>query len=134
MPLPVIRALALIKRVTAEKLPSPRCAARYSAISITTAASHGHLELNAYKPVIGFALVQLADAASWSVASPATRLTRHGLPIPAETSLIAGDRLWRAVDSAGANGTCGLKTVRPGDVRAEEFDHLVQPDAPTHPS
>jgi hypothetical protein len=95
MPLPVIRALALIKRVAAEKLPSPRCAARYSAISITTAASHGHLELNAYKPVVGFALVQLADAASWSVASPATRLTRHGLPIPAETSLIAGDRLWR---------------------------------------
>jgi fumarate hydratase, class II len=48
---------------------------------------------------------------------------------------IGYDKAAAIAKAAHANGTTlRLEAVRLGYVTAEEFDHLVQPDAMTHPS
>jgi fumarate hydratase, class II len=117
---------------------------------ITTAASQGHLELNAYKPVIAFALLQsirlLADAASSfaehcvaGIAPDTARIAdlvgKSLMLVTALVPRIGYDKAAAIAKAAHANGTTlRLEAVRLGYVTAEEFDHLVQPAAMTHPS
>jgi fumarate hydratase, class II len=117
---------------------------------ITTAASQGHLELNAYKPVIAFALLQsiglLADAASSfaehcvtglapDTARIADLVEKSLMLVTALVPKIGYDKAAAIAKAAHANGTTlRLEAVRLGYVTAEEFDHVVQPDAMTHPS
>jgi fumarate hydratase, class II len=117
---------------------------------ITTAASQGHLELNTYKPVIAYALLQsislLADAASSFAdhciagirpdAARIAKLVEKSLMLV--TALAPGigyDKAATIAKAAHANGTTlRQEAVRLGYVTAEEFDRLVQPEAMTHPS
>jgi fumarate hydratase class II len=117
---------------------------------ITTAASQGHLELNAYKPVIAFALLQsiglLADAASSfaehcvaGIAPDTARIAdlveKSLMLVTALVPRIGYDKAAAIAKAAHSNGTTlRLEAVRLGYVTAEEFDHLVQPGAMTHPS
>src|ERR1700686_4407744 len=117
--------------------------------TITVAASQGHFELNVYKPVLAYALLQsvklLADAARSFTDHCVTGIKANEkriaellemslMLVTALTPKIGYDNAAKVAKSAHARGTT-LKeeAVRLGFVSADEFDRLVQPDKMTHP-
>jgi fumarate hydratase class II len=113
-------------------------------VTIATAASQGHLELNVYKPVIAFALVQsvglLADAAvsftehcvSGIRANEARiheLMERSLMLVTALAPHIGYQRAAEIAKTAHAEGaTLREVAIRLGYVSAAEFDRLVRPE------
>ena len=112
--------------------------------TITVAASQGHFELNVFKPVIAFAMLQsirlLADAARSfadrcivGIRADEARIgelmRRSLMLVTALTPKIGYDKAAEIAKAAHANGTT-LKeeAVRLGYVTSEEFDELVRPE------
>jgi fumarate hydratase class II len=117
---------------------------------ITMAASQGHLELNAFKPVIAHALLQsiglLAGAASSftdhcvtgiqpNVARIGELVEKSLMLVTALAPAIGYDKAAAIAKAAHANGTTlRQEAIRLGYVTAEEFDRLVRPEAMASPS
>jgi fumarate hydratase class II len=113
-------------------------------VTIATAASQGHLELNVYKPVIAFALLQsvglLADAAvsftehcvSGIRANEARiheLMERSLMLVTALAPHIGYQRAAEIAKTAHAEGaTLREVAIRLGYVSAAEFDRLVRPE------
>ena len=117
--------------------------------TITIAASQGHFELNVYKPVIAFAMLQsirlLADAAV-SFADNCVKGIRADeqrirelmlnslMLVTALTPKIGYERAAAIAKAAHANGTTlREEAVRLGYISAAEFDRLVRPEKMTRP-
>jgi len=133
----------------AEALTMVCCQVFGNHTTVTVAASQGHLELNVFKPVLAYDMLQsirlLADAAR-SFTDHAVvgiradeerigELTRRSLMlVTALTPKIGYDNAAKIAKAAHANGTT-LKeeAVRLGYVSAEEFDRLVRPERMTRP-
>jgi fumarate hydratase, class II len=117
--------------------------------TISVAASQGHFELNVFKPVIAYAMLQsirlLADAANsftdHCVAGiranePRIReLTENSLMlVTALAPRIGYDKAAQIAKAAHNNGTTlREEAVRLGYVSGAEFDHLVRPEKMTRP-
>ena len=117
--------------------------------TVTMAASQGHLELNVFKPVLAYSMLQsirlLADAARSftdncviGIRADEARIgelmRRSLMLVTALTPKIGYDQAAKIAKAAHANGTT-LKeeAVRMGVVSAEEFDRLVRPERMTRP-
>ena len=117
--------------------------------TITVAASQGHLELNVFKPVLAYAMLQsirlLADASRsftdnlvLGIRADEARIgelmRRSLMLVTALTPKIGYDKAAKIAKAAHANGTT-LKeeAVRLGFVSAEDFDRLVRPERMTRP-
>jgi len=117
--------------------------------TVTIAGSQGHFELNVYKPVLAFAMMQsielLADTARsftrhcvTGIRADETRIRdlmeRSLMLVTALAPTIGYDNAAKVAKSAHARGTT-LKeeAVRLGFVTPEEFDRLVQPEKMTRP-
>jgi fumarate hydratase class II len=117
--------------------------------TVTVAASQGHLELNVFKPVLAYNVMQsirlLADAARSftdhcviGIRADEARIgelmQRSLMLVTALTPKIGYDNAAKIAKAAHANGTT-LKeeAVRLGFVSAEEFDRLVRPERMTRP-
>jgi len=113
--------------------------------TVAFAGTQGHFELNVYKPVIAYAVLQsirlLADGARSfadrmvaGISADRTRireLTERSLMlVTALAPKIGYDNAAKIAKTAHANGTT-LKeeAVRLGHVSAEEFDAIVRPEA-----
>ena len=117
--------------------------------TIAVAASQGHFELNVYKPVIAYAMLQsirlLADAAisftDHCVAGiranePRIReLMQHSLMlVTALAPEIGYDKAAKIAKAAHANGTTlREEAIRLGFVSGKDFDRLVRPERMTRP-
>jgi len=117
--------------------------------TITVAASQGHFELNVYKPVIAFAMLQsirlLADAArsftdnalvGLRANEPRIReLTERSLMlVTALAPTIGYDKAAEIAKKAHRNGTTlREEAVKGGFVSADQFDKLVRPEKMTRP-
>src|ERR1700720_574996 len=117
--------------------------------TITVAASQGHFELNAYKPIIAYAMLQsirlLADVSVSFTDNCVTgiRANRARISELMERSLmlvtalaprIGYQRAAEIAKAAHARGTTlREEAVRLGFVSPAEFDRLVQPDKMTRP-
>src|SRR6266849_4737794 len=117
--------------------------------TITMAASQGHFELNVYKPVIAFAMLQsirlLADTAVSFTDNCVTgiranerrirELTENSLMlVTALAPKIGYERAAAIAKAAHANGTTlREEALRLGYVSAAEFDRLVRPEKMTRP-
>jgi fumarate hydratase, class II len=116
---------------------------------ITTAASQGHLELNVFKPVIAYALLQsirlLADASSSftthcivgirpNVARIGELVEKSLMLVTALAPTIGYDKAAAIAKAAHANGTTlRMEAIRFGYVTQDEFDRLVRPEAMIFP-
>src|ERR1700720_1137870 len=117
--------------------------------TITVAASQGHLELNVFKPVLAYDMLQsirvLADAARSftdncvvGIRADEARIgelmRRSLMLVTALVPKIGYDNAAKIAKTAHANGTT-LKeeAVRLGLVSAVEFDRLVRPERMTRP-
>jgi fumarate hydratase, class II len=117
--------------------------------AITVAGSQGHFELNVYKPVLAYCMMNsielLADVARSftehcveGIRADEKRIwdlmQRSLMLVTALAPKIGYDNAAKVAKSAHAGGTT-LKeeAVRLGFVTADEFDRLVQPDKMTHP-
>ena len=117
--------------------------------AITVAGSQGHFELNVYKPVLAYDMLQsirlLADAARSftdncvvDIRANEERIRdlmqRSLMLVTALAPKIGYDNAAKVAKTAHARGTT-LKeeAVRLGFVTASEFDRLVQPDKMTRP-
>ena len=133
----------------AEALTMVCCQVFGNQTTVSVAASQGHLELNVFKPVLAYNMLQsirlLADAARSftdncvvGIRADEARigeLMRHSLMlVTALTPKIGYDKAAKIAKAAHANGTT-LKeeAVRLGFVSAEEFDRLVRPEQMTRP-
>jgi fumarate hydratase, class II len=133
----------------AEALTMVCCQVFGNHTTIAVAASQGHLELNVFKPVLAFDMLQsirlLADAARSftdncvvGIRADEARIgelmRRSLMLVTALTPKIGYDKAAKIAKAAHANGTT-LKeeAVRLGFVSAEEFDRLVRPERMTHP-
>lgn len=117
--------------------------------TVTVAGSQGHFELNVYKPVLAYCMMNSIQL----IADAARSFTEHcvagiqanekriqelmELSLMLVTALapkIGYDNAAKVAKTAHARGTT-LKdeAVRLGFVTAVEFDRLVQPDKMTHP-
>ena len=128
----------------AEALTMVCCQVFGNHTTITVAASQGHFELNVYKPVIAYAMLQsirlLADAAasfadncvSGIRANEARigELLRNSLMlVTALAPKIGYDRAAEIAKRAHANGTTlREEAIRLGYVSPAEFDRLVRPE------
>ena len=117
--------------------------------TVTIAGSQGHFELNVYKPVLAFAMMQsielLADAARsftkhcvTGIRADETRIRdlmeRSLMLVTALAPTIGYDNAAMVAKSAHARGTTlREEAVRLGFVTPEEFDRLVQPEKMTRP-
>jgi len=117
--------------------------------TVTVAASQGHLELNVFKPVLAYDMLQsirlLADAArsftDHCVAGIRADEARIGelmrrslMLVTALTPRIGYDNAAKIAKAAHANGTTlREEAVRLGLISAEEFDRLVRPERMTRP-
>jgi fumarate hydratase, class II len=117
--------------------------------TLSFAASQGHFELNAYKPVIAYAMLQsiklLADASTSFTEhciegiraneGRIRELTERSLMlVTALAPAIGYERAAEIAKAAHANGTTlREEAIRLGYVSAAEFDRLVRPDKMTHP-
>jgi fumarate hydratase class II len=117
--------------------------------SITIANSQGHFELNVYKPVLAYDMLQsirlLADAARSftdncviDIRADETRIRdlmqRSLMLVTALTPKIGYDNAAKVAKTAHANGTTlREEAVRLGFVSGEEFDQLVRPEKMTRP-
>jgi fumarate hydratase, class II len=111
---------------------------------ITTAASQGHLELNVFKPVIAYALLQsirlLAEAASSftthcivgirpNVARIGELVEKSLMLVTALAPTIGYDKAAAIAKAAHANGTTlRMEAIRLGYVTEDAFDRLVRPE------
>jgi fumarate hydratase class II len=117
--------------------------------AITIAGSQGHFELNVYKPLLAYDMLQsirlLADAARSftehcvdGIRADEKRIRelmeRSLMLVTALAPKIGYDNAAKVAKTAHANGTT-LKeeAVRLGYVSADEFDRLVQPEKMTRP-
>jgi fumarate hydratase, class II len=117
--------------------------------TISVAASQGHFELNVFKPVIAYAMLQsirlLADAAN-SFTNHCVAGIRANEPrirqlmenslmlVTALTPRIGYDKAAQIAKAAHKNGTTlREEAVRLGYVSGGEFDRLVRPEKMTHP-
>jgi fumarate hydratase class II len=112
--------------------------------TITVAASQGHFELNVYKPVIAYAMLQsirlLADAAVsfadhciGGIRANEARIEQlmkdSLMLVTALTPKIGYDRAAEIAKAAHSNGTTlREEAIRLGHVSAAEFDALVRPE------
>jgi fumarate hydratase class II len=117
--------------------------------TLSLAASQGHFELNAYKPIIAYVTLQsirlLADAsASFTehcivgIRADENRIRelmqRSLMLVTALAPAIGYERAAEIAKAAHANGTTlREEAIRLGYVSAAEFDRLVRPDKMTHP-
>src|SRR3981081_2943550 len=117
--------------------------------TITVAGSQGHFELNVYKPVIAYDLLQsirlLADAAvsftdncvagiRANEARTAALMKNSLMLVTALTPKIGYDRAAAIAKAAHANGTTlREEAIRLGYVSPSEFDRLVRPDKMIRP-
>jgi fumarate hydratase class II len=117
--------------------------------AITAAASQGHFELNVYKPVIAYDLLQsirlLADAARSFTDHCVTgihanrarirELMQNSLMlVTALAPKIGYEKAAAIAKAAHANGTTlREEALRQGAVSAAEFDRLVRPEKMTRP-
>ena len=117
--------------------------------TLSIAASQGHFELNAYKPVIAYATLQsvrlLADAASSftehcvvGIRADEGRIRdlmeRSLMLVTALAPVIGYERAAAIAKAAHANGTTlREEAIRLGHVSAADFDRLVRPDKMTRP-
>jgi fumarate hydratase class II len=118
--------------------------------TITVGGSQGHFELNVYKPVIAYAMLQsvrlLADVArsftdkcvvGIEANEPRIReLTERSLMlVTALAPTIGYDKAAQVAKAAHANGTTlREEAIRLGFVTAAEFDRLVRPEKMVRPS
>src|SRR3954463_6315819 len=133
----------------AEALTMVCCQVFGNHTTITVAASQGHFELNVYKPVLAYCMLQsirlLADAArsftdncvtGIEANEPRIRelMQRSLMLVTALSPHIGYDKAAKVAKSAHSRGTT-LKeeAVRLGFVTPAEFNRLVQPDKMTHP-
>ena len=133
----------------AEALTMVCCQVFGNHTTITVAASQGHLELNVFKPVLAYDMLQsirlLADAARSftdnlvvGIRADEARIgelmRRSLMLVTALTPQIGYDKAAKIAKAAHANGTT-LKeeAVRLGFVSAEDFDRLVRPERMTRP-
>jgi fumarate hydratase, class II len=117
--------------------------------AVTIAGSQGHFELNVYKPVLAYCMMNsiqlLSDAARSftehcvvGIRADEKRIRdlmeRSLMLVTALAPKIGYDNAAKVAKSAHARGTT-LKeeAVRLGFVNADEFERLVQPDKMTHP-
>lgn len=117
--------------------------------TVTVAGSHGHLELNVFKPVIAYNVLQsiqlLADAADSFVVyclrglkANEVLINRHVenslMLVTALTPHIGYDKSAEIAKKAHAEGTT-LKeaAVKSGHVTSEQFDTWIKPEDMTHP-
>jgi fumarate hydratase class II len=133
----------------AEALTMVCCQVFGNHTAITVAGSQGHFELNVYKPVMAYSMLQsirlLADAAvsftdnlvvgiKANEARIAELLDRSLMLVTALSPRIGYDNASKVAKAAHANGTTlREEAVRLGFVTAEEFDRLVQPAQMTQP-
>jgi fumarate hydratase class II len=133
----------------AEALTMVCCQVFGNHTTITVAASQGHFELNVFKPVIVFAMLQsirlLADAArsftdNCIVGLRANEarireLTERSLMlVTALTPVIGYDKAAEIAKKAHRNGTTlREEAVKGGFVSAAEFDRLVRPEKMIRP-
>ena len=117
--------------------------------TIMVAGSHGHFELNVYKPVLAYCMLQsirlLADAvASFTdncvvgikANEPRIRelMQRSLMLITALSPKIGYDKAAQVAKAAHANGTTlREEALRLGFVSGSEFDRLVRPERMTRP-
>ncbi len=117
--------------------------------TVTIAGSQGHFELNAYKPVIAYAMLQslrlLADAAMSFTDHCITGIRanegrirelmeRSLMLVTALAPKIGYDRAAEIAKAAHANGTTlREEALRLGYVSAVEYDRLVRPEAMIRP-
>jgi len=117
--------------------------------TVTVAGSQGHFELNVYKPVLAYCMLQsirlLADATSSFTehcvagiepnrARIKELMERSLMLVTALSPKIGYDRAAQVAKAAHANGTTlREEAVRLGFLSAEEFDRLVQPAKMTRP-
>jgi fumarate hydratase, class II len=118
--------------------------------TVTVAASQGHLELNVFKPVLAYDMLQsirlLADAARSftdncvvGIRADEARIgelmRRSLMLVTALTPKIGYDNAAKIAKAAHANGTTlREEAVRLGFISGEEFDRLVRPERMTRPS
>ncbi|WP_407166212.1 class II fumarate hydratase [Bradyrhizobium sp. ORS 111] len=117
--------------------------------AITIAGSQGHFELNVYKPVLAYCMINsiqlLSDVISSftehcvvGIRADEKRISelmqRSLMLVTALAPKIGYDNAAKVAKAAHARGTT-LKeeALRLGFVSADEFDRLVQPDKMTHP-
>ena len=117
--------------------------------TITVAGSHGHFELNVYKPVLAYCMLQsirlLADAATsftdnCVVGIKANKpriaelMARSLMLVTALSPKIGYDKAAAVAKAAHANGTTlREEAIRLGYISAAEFDRLVRPERMTRP-
>lgn len=117
--------------------------------AVTVAGSQGHFELNVYKPVLAYCMMNSIQLLSDVVRSFTEHcvvgiradekrirdlMQRSLMLVTALAPKIGYDNAAKVAKSAHARGTT-LKeeAVRLGFVTGDEFDRLVQPDKMTHP-
>jgi fumarate hydratase, class II len=117
--------------------------------TITTGGSQGHFELNVYKPVLAYCMLQsirlLADAARSftdncvvGIQADTQRIDelmrRSLMLVTALTPRIGYDKAAQIAKAAHANGTTlREEAVRLGFISGEEFDRIVRPEKMTRP-
>ena len=133
----------------AEALTMVCCQVFGNQTTITVAASQGHFELNVYKPVIAYAMLQtiglLADAARSftdncviGIRADDARIRelmkRSLMLVTALAPKIGYERAAEIAKAAHANGTTlREEAIRLGYVSPAEFDRLVRPEKMTRP-
>jgi fumarate hydratase, class II len=133
----------------AEALTMVCCQVLGNHTTITVAASHGHLELNVFKPVIASALLQsialLAGAAQSftdhcvvgiraNEKRIAELMERSLMLVTALAPTIGYDKAAEIAKAAHTNGTTLRHEALRRGVTAEEFDRFVRPETMTKPS
>ncbi len=117
--------------------------------TVTIAGSQGHFELNVYKPVLAYCMLQsiqlLGDAARSftdncvvdiraNAARIAELMERSLMLVTALSPRIGYDKAAQVAKAAHANGTTlREEAVRLGFVTGAEFDRLVRPEKMTRP-
>jgi fumarate hydratase class II len=117
--------------------------------TVTVAGSQGHFELNVYKPVLAYAMLQsirlLGDAANSftdncivgikaNEARIAELMQRSLMLVTALSPHIGYDKAAQVAKAAHANGTTlREEAVRLGYVSGKDFDRLVRPGQMTRP-
>jgi fumarate hydratase class II len=117
--------------------------------TITIAGSQGHFELNVYKPILAYCMLQsirlLADAVNSftdncviGIRANEPRIREHMerslMLVTALAPRIGYDKAAQVAKAAHANGTTlREEALRLGFITAPEFDRLVQPEKMTRP-
>jgi fumarate hydratase class II len=133
----------------AEALTMVCCQVFGNQTAITAGASQGHFELNVYKPVLAYGMLQsirlLADASRSftdncvsGIRADETRIRelmeRSLMLVTALAPTIGYEKAAKIAKTAHANGTTlREEAVRLGFLSAADFDRLVRPERMTRP-